>query len=107
MIDVRDAMTSYWIAAESCTAGEAYNIGGKTVITVGELLGTLTRMATRPIPLKLDPGLLRPADVTLQIPDTRKFQRATGWEPRYSFAESMEHLLEYWRRRSREESGTG
>lgn len=104
MIDVRDAMSSYWIAAEACTAGEAYNIGGNTVITVGELLDTLRRLASKPVRARLDPCLLRPADVTMQIPDTQKFRKATGWEPRYSFEESLEHLLEYWRRRVRVES---
>lgn len=36
MIDVRDAMESYWVAAEKCEPGEAYNVGGDTVITVRE-----------------------------------------------------------------------
>ncbi|MBI2495636.1 MAG: hypothetical protein HYW10_03585, partial [Candidatus Omnitrophica bacterium] len=46
---------------------------------------------------RLDPNLLRPADVTLQIPRVDKFTRATGWAPRYSFEESVEFLLSYWR----------
>ncbi len=52
-----------------------------------------------PIPCKQDPNLLRPADVTLQIPCTDKFEKATGWKPRYSFEESLESLLLYWRER--------
>lgn len=102
MIDVRDAMASYWTAAELCEPGEVYNIGGATVITVGEFLAVLKKQARCPIPSRLDPSLLRPADVTLQIPDIRKFVSATGWEPQYTFEQSVEHLLAFWRSRTSE-----
>lgn len=98
MIDVRDAMASYWAAAVLCEPGEAYNIGGATVITVGEFLDVLKQHAACPIPSRVDPALLRPADVTLQIPDVGKFVHATGWKPQFTFEESVAHLLEYWRR---------
>jgi GDP-4-dehydro-6-deoxy-D-mannose reductase len=97
LIDVRDAMASYWIAAEQCRPGEAYNIGGKTIIKVGEFLDMLKKLARVSIPSRMDPALLRPADVTLQIPDTSKFTKETGWRPKYTFEESVMHLLEYCR----------
>lgn len=97
MVDVRDAMRAYWVAAEWCEAGEIYNIGGDSVVTVGELLETLCRLAHRPIRTRQDPALLRPADVTLQIPSAQKFRQATGWSPQYSFEASVEHLLAHWR----------
>lgn len=99
MIDVRDAMASYLTAAELCEPGEVYNIGGATVITVGEFLAVLKKRARCPIPSRVDPALLRPADVTLQVPDIGKFVAATGWKPRYTFEESVTHLLDYWRER--------
>ncbi len=99
LIDVRDAMGSYWVAVERCEFGEAYNIGGKTVIKVGEFLEVLKKLAMCEIPSRVDPQLLRPVDVTLQIPDTTKFERTTGWQPRYSFEESVAYLLEYQRKR--------
>ena len=97
LIDVRDAMESYWLAAEKCVPGEAYNIGGKKVIKVGEFLELLKKNSKCDIPSRQDPVLMRPADVTLQIPDTSKFENLTEWEPRYSFEESIAHLLEYCR----------
>jgi nucleoside-diphosphate-sugar epimerase len=103
MIDVRDAMRAYWMAVEYGAPGEVYNIGGVTTMTVGEFLQRLSRLAARPIPTREDPRLLRPADVTLQIPDVRKFVEATGWRPVYTFEESLEHLLNYWRRKVRME----
>jgi len=98
MIDARDAMESYWVASQKCTPGEAYNIGGRATLKVGDLLEVLKSAATAPIPTRVDPALLRPADVTLQIPDTSKFELETGWVPKYSFDESVVFLLDYWRR---------
>jgi len=103
MIDVRDAMRAYWEAIMFCEPGQAYNIGGNTVITVGELLQKLVAMARKPIPTRIDPQLLRPADVTLQIPNVDKFKAATNWEPNFSFDESLEYLLDYWREEARRE----
>jgi GDP-mannose 4,6-dehydratase len=102
MIDVRDAMAAYWEASRHCQPGEAYNIGGTTVITVGEFLELLKSQARCAIPTWQDPALLRPADVTLQIPSVEKFRAATGWAPRYSFEESVADLLGHWRRKAAE-----
>ena len=98
IIDVRDAMKAYWDAALYCTPGEAYNIGGQTTIKVGEFLDLLKSLANVPISSRVDPALLRPADVTLQIPSTEKFENATGWKPQFSFEESVAFLLNHWRR---------
>jgi nucleoside-diphosphate-sugar epimerase len=99
MIDVRDAMRSYWDAATLGKPGEVYNIGGPKSIRVGDFLNVLKQFARIEIPSRVDPKLLRPADVTLQIPDISKFVAATGWQAEYSFEESVEHLLNYWRAR--------
>lgn len=98
IIDVRDAMESYWIALMKCRYGEVYNIGGPTTIKVGEFLDLLKKLANCEIISEVEPKLLRPSDVTLQIPDVSKFQNETGWKPKYSFEESVSHLLEHCRR---------
>jgi len=53
----------------------------------------------RDIRIEVDPERLRPIDADLQVPDTGKFHRHTGWEPRISFEQTMKDLLEYWRER--------
>ena len=103
MIDVRDAMESYWQAALFCKAGEVYNTGGTTSLSVGEFLEILKGLSSVSIPSRVDPKLLRPADVTLQIPCIDKFTQATGWQIKYSFEESVEHLLSYCRQETLKE----
>ena len=60
MVDVRDAMRSYWDAAVFCELGEAYNIGGAKSISVGEFLEVLKNLASCEIPSRIDSMLLRP-----------------------------------------------
>lgn len=92
LIDVRDAMEAYWYASEFCLSGEAYNIGGKNQLTVGDFLNILIKDTG--VVAEVDPKLLRPVDVTKQIPDVSKFTAATGWRPKYSLEESIKFLLD-------------
>jgi len=107
LIDVRDAMRAYWDAAVHCEYGEVYNIGGLTTISVGEFLEMLKGISTVPIFSRVDPQLLRPADVTLQIPCTDKFTQVAGWKPQYDFKGSVEYLLSYWRKEVLKEVAEG
>lgn len=97
--DVRDTVRAYWLLLEKCPAGEVYNIGGDRTMTVGAMLGLLKDMAQIPIEHVVDPSLLRPSDVTLQIPDISKFQAVTGWKPQISVETTLQDLLDYHRDR--------
>ena len=97
--DVRDAVRAYWLLLEKCPAGEVYNIGGNRTLTVGDMLDVLKGMARCRIDHEIDPSLLRPSDVTLQIPDITKFHAATGWTPTIPFEKTMGDILAYHRDR--------
>lgn len=97
LIDVRDAMETYWIACQKCEYGVPYNIGGESIISVGDFLEQLKAQANVPIRSMVDKKLLRPVDVTLQVPDVSKFINATGWKPRYSLEDSVDFLLNHYR----------
>jgi len=99
LIDVRDAMSAYWLAVTKGKIGETYNIGGEKTLKVGEFLEILKSLSNVKIISKLNSELLRPTDVTLQVPDTRKFKKHTGWKPEYTFEESLNMLLDFWRKR--------
>jgi GDP-4-dehydro-6-deoxy-D-mannose reductase len=101
LIDVRDAMESYWVASELCQPGEAYNIGGKCILSVGEFLEILKACAKVPIISEADPNLFRPVDVTRQVCDTSKFDNLTKWKPKYVIEQSVEFLLEHCRKETK------
>jgi GDP-4-dehydro-6-deoxy-D-mannose reductase len=98
-LDVRDIVRAYDLLIEKGEPGEAYNIGGETHMEIGEMLNMLLKMSDTKIELVVDPKLLRPSDVTLQIPDVSKFKEATGWKPEIPFEQTLKDTLDYWRAR--------
>ena len=95
--DVRDAVKAYYMLVRMGTPGEVYNIGGLTTKTIGEMLDYLISLSDVEITKEQDPKLLRPYDVTLQIPDTSKFLQECNWKPEYKFEQTMSDLLDWWR----------
>jgi GDP-mannose 4,6-dehydratase len=95
--DVRDAVRAYWILVNKCKPGEVYNIGGNQTITIKDALDILLSFSKIKLEVKVDPKLIRPSDVTLQIPCIDKFRNETGWEPQIPLEKTLEDLLNYWR----------
>ena len=92
-VDISDAMEAYWLTAKKGKVGEIYNIGGKKTIKVKDFLKELIKNSNSKIIKKLDKKLLRPTDVTLQIPNCKKFQKDTGWKLKIPFKKSVKKLL--------------
>ena len=97
-IDINDAMKAYWIVAKRGKIGEIYNIGGDTVVTVGGILKSLLNLSHSRIKTKVDKSLIRPLDVTLQIPDSKKFFKDTKWKPKTNLDKSLKSLINFRRK---------
>lgn len=95
--DVRDAVKAYWILVNKCKAGEVYNIGGDRTLTIGQALDILLSFSQKEFKIKIDPQLLRPSDVTLQIPCIDKFNNETGWKPEIPLEKTLQDILNYWK----------
>jgi len=97
--DVRDAVKAYHFLVRKCTPGEAYNIGGNRTMEIGDMLNMLINLSPKKdsIKVEVDEKLLRPSDVTLQIPDISKFVNETGWQPETPFEKTLEDILNYLR----------
>lgn len=101
LMDVRDMAESYWVASQKCEYGVPYNIGSDIVVTVEEFLNLLKSKAKRNIVSQQDENLMRPVDVTMQIPDVSKFKDKTSWKHKYSLEDSVEFLLNYYREKNK------
>jgi len=98
--DVRDAVHAYYmLVTHNPIPGEYYNIGGTYTCTIADMLNYLISISTAKdqIKIEVDPERLRPIDADLQVPDTRKFEKHTGWKPQITFEQTMQDLLDYWR----------
>jgi len=99
--DVRDAVRAYFmLVTVNPLPGEYYNIGGTYTCTIRDMLNYLLSISPiTNIQVEIDPERLRPIDADLQVPDTKKFQKHTGWKPEIPFEKTMQDLLDYWRRK--------
>jgi GDPmannose 4,6-dehydratase len=104
--DVRDAVRAYhMLLTVNPKAGEVYNIGGNYTCSIEEMLQYLTslsakRFARLPLRFEVDKDRLRPIDADNQVPCVEKFVHHTGWKPEIHFTQTMQDLLEYWRKRA-------
>jgi GDP-4-dehydro-6-deoxy-D-mannose reductase len=97
--DVRDMVRAYWLATEKCEPGEVYNICTGSAWKIQDMLNYLLSKSKVKVTLRQDPKRMRPSDVQVLIGDNSKFRKATGWEPKYKFEQTLDDLLDYWRSR--------
>jgi GDPmannose 4,6-dehydratase len=99
--DVRDAVRAYhMLLTVNPIPGEYYNIGGNFSCSIRDMLSYLLSISTnKSISIEVDQARIRPIDADLQVPDTSKFQKNTGWRPEIPFEKTMQDLLDYWRTR--------
>ena len=98
--DVRDAVKAYYLLVTvNPVGGEYYNIGGTHSCSVEQILTDLINLSSlkNKIQIQEDPDRIRPIDADLQIPDTSKFTKHTGWTAKYTYEETISDLLNYWR----------
>jgi hypothetical protein len=101
--DVRDIVRGYWDLLERGTAGEVYNLCSGVDWSIERVLTfLLSRSTVRGIEVRTDPARLRPSDIPVLRGSFEKIERAVGWRPRIPIEQTLDDLLEYWRRRIRQ-----
>lgn len=96
--DVRDTVRAYWLALEKGEPGEVYNICSGRGFAIRELLDLLLKRVRIPVEVQVDPERLRPSDVPILVGDCTKFRERTGWAPRIPLEQTLEEILDYWRK---------
>lgn len=95
--DVRDTVRAYWMLSKRKWHGEAVNVCSGVGHSMLEVVETLSSMSTNLIDRQIDSERMRPSDVPLLIGDNTKVKMYTNWNPKYTWEESLEDLLDYWR----------
>jgi GDP-4-dehydro-6-deoxy-D-mannose reductase len=98
--DVRDMVKAYNAAMEKCNPGELYLIGTDQIYTIKECLEKLISLSTlsKKITYKIDPKRVRLTELRRFVGDFTKFTKKTGWKPTIKFEETLNDILEYWRK---------
>ncbi len=98
VMDVRDCAMAYYLLMQKFTPGEAYNVGGDNAYTMGELLDKMLEIYgfSGKVEKRVDPKLVRPIDIPVQICNTQKCRNLTDWSPKIPIEETLKDLLNYW-----------
>ena len=98
VMDVRDCVRAYYRLMLNFKPGEAYNIGGNELFSMGDLLNAMLRLSglEGKVELQVDPALVRPIDIAVQRPDSQKCRLLTGWNPEILMEKTLRDLLSYW-----------
>ncbi|NNN08839.1 MAG: NAD-dependent epimerase/dehydratase family protein [Acidimicrobiaceae bacterium] len=91
--DVRDVVRAYRLLAEWGRAGEAYNVASGHEIALSDLADELRRRINPDLELLIDPDLLRPVEVPVSRGSFDKLHEATGWEPTFTMAQSLNDVI--------------
>lgn len=98
--DVRDVVVGYLLAALKGKPGEVYNICSGSGHKIYDILQILLHFSKKKnIKLEKDPECLRPSDVMILIGSSEKFRKQTDWKPKIDITQTLEDLLNYWRKR--------
>ena len=92
--DVRDIVRAYRRLVEDGVPGEVYNVCSGRDLSIQYLADHLVSLARRPIELRADPELMRPADLPVLRGNAAKLTAATGWSPEIPIEQTLADLLD-------------
>jgi GDP-4-dehydro-6-deoxy-D-mannose reductase len=98
--DVRDMVQAYWRLLGRGEPGRTYNAASGKATSIQEVIDAFRARAHRPIEMRQSPERIRPVDVPMLVGDASRLRALTGWAPAISLTQSIEDVLEDWRRRS-------
>ena len=107
IIDVRDLVQGLWLSAESCAAGDVYNLGTNQIYSIQQIIEAIQKEVRRPFVVEEDPLLVRGCDEPVIAGDISKFQQCSGWKPEISLSKTLDDMLEWWRKELSASSANG
>ena len=105
VMDARDCVRAYYYLMERAikgdkeVSGEAFNVGGDELFSIGELLNNMLKISglEGKVSEEVNPKFVRPVDIPIQICDTKKVRELTNWKPEISIVKkTLPDLLDYW-----------
>lgn len=86
---------------EEGKVGEAYNVGSGNTISIQSLLDTAIGMSKVKVVALEDRSRLRSFDEKKLVANIEKVQKLTGWIPATDMRETVEEILNFWRKKVR------
>jgi GDP-4-dehydro-6-deoxy-D-mannose reductase len=96
--DVRDMARAYVTLLMRGTPSTVYNVCSGVARVMRSILDALTARSKVAVLIESDASLMRPSDTPLMLGDFGKLRSETGWRPEVPFDQTLEDLLNYWRK---------
>lgn len=99
--NARDSAPILIRLAEEGVPGEAYNVGSGNTISIQSLLDTAIKMSKVQVVAVEDKSRLRAFDEKKLVADINKIKKLTGWVPATDMTETVQEILNFWRKKVR------
>lgn len=97
-LDVRDGVKAIWALAQRGKHGEVYHVCSGKAPTISEVLELIISRSKVKVKVVIDKKLLRPSDEPILLGDNTKIKKDTGWAPKFSLFDTVDTMLNYWRK---------
>jgi GDP-4-dehydro-6-deoxy-D-mannose reductase len=95
---VADVVNALWLLSEKAEMGEVYNICSSKAYRIKDILTWAIELAKVDLEPEVDQDKLRPTDEPIIMGDNTKLREACGWVPKVDIKETLESMMEYWRK---------
>ncbi len=98
-VDVRDCVAALRLLADKGQPGETYNVCNDHARSLDDMLAALAKASRAKFEVRVDPSRFRRVDDQRIVGSSKKL-RSLGFLPRFSFEETVETTLQFWRARA-------
>jgi GDP-4-dehydro-6-deoxy-D-mannose reductase len=98
-VDVRDVVRAYDELLKKGRKGEIYNICRGVGYSLAEMIQLMASILEMQVATRTDEKLIRPNDNKVIIGSNEKIRRDIGWEPEIPLRQSLEDIIDFWKRR--------
>ena len=100
IMDCRDLIEALLLLSQKGQAGEVYNVSSENIYQIREVIAAIEEAMNVHFDVRVDKKLLRPTDEKIIVGNIDKLKRDTGWKQSIPLRQTVEDMLEYWRKRS-------
>lgn len=97
--DVRDIARYLSVIARQGERGAVYNLCSGKSYSIRQILDILLGFSEKQIEVKVDPQKFRPVDIPVLAGDCTLIRQKFKLAPRYTIEQTLQDLLDYWRKR--------
>jgi len=90
----------FYLAGAKGKRGESYNLCAAGTHSISDVLHTAIRLSGVKVEVRQAPRLMRPSDERIIFGSTKKMYRDTRWKPRFTLAQTLQSMFEYWEKAS-------